>query len=325
MPPFGLIMGTERANAFKHAIVEELKKRGYISVNYELLAEYIIYLITKKNSPDVISRNMEFDRSFTDWLFAEAAKGAPESERSYIYPAPKEPDTFETMRARMMSGDQETGHPMGGHVEVQQVFLAVVLKEVEGVPASIHSLRKTMKKSSGRYPDLVTITQRPSAISHKLSARMVEDILLARTIYGDRSSIEPLKKEALTFARLAMRVFKEIHEVLTDIINQAQKVHSFEDYQSVMSICKIFDIMASSPDYMRHSMPYGLASAVDKLHTLLRSQPHDALARADADLPVWHQVWTVMTQDIPIWHIQEGIWGYFESIMTQWEDSGEKD
>ncbi|KAI0042894.1 hypothetical protein FA95DRAFT_1563829 [Auriscalpium vulgare] len=84
--PFGLTIGTERASALQHAIGEELMKRGYSADNDEVMAEYIIIMIINNKSPDVISGELEdligseFDRSFTDWLFAEAAKGAPESE-----------------------------------------------------------------------------------------------------------------------------------------------------------------------------------------------------------------------------------------------------
>ncbi|KAI0776266.1 hypothetical protein BD413DRAFT_491320 [Trametes elegans] len=59
------------------------------------MAEYITIMIINNKTPAQISSELEdlvaaeFDPSFVDWLFAEAAKGAPESEA----PAPAEPST----------------------------------------------------------------------------------------------------------------------------------------------------------------------------------------------------------------------------------------
>ncbi|KAI0042633.1 hypothetical protein FA95DRAFT_1598368 [Auriscalpium vulgare] len=355
--PFGLIRGSERVSALEHTVSEELKKRGYEYPDYKVMAKYIIYLIMKNQSPDVFART--YDRNFTDWLFAEAAKGAPESERSYTYPPAKckEPDTFATMRNRMMPvwtkrpdilwvgmssfdpqseieppRESEAESDSDGGGEHKLVDLAVVFKEVQGRPPSNWSLKKALKKATGRHPDLMTITQKPSAIER--NTHMIKAILLARTttIYGDYRDIEPLMKEALTVTQHAMRVFNEIREALPDIDNQAQTPHSFEEFiqpdcqavrkQSVTSISKIFDIMASSPDYMRRDMTFGLAQAVENLHARL---PHDTFACTDADIPVWRQVWScVMTGDDATWHKHVAfLLRPFQEMMTELEDSGE--
>ncbi|KAH0829171.1 hypothetical protein J3R83DRAFT_2682 [Lanmaoa asiatica] len=94
--PFGLTIGTERANSLQNAIQDELMKRGFspdagqftgtISMHSNaypggytdpVMAEYItIMIINNKTAVFQFST----DPSFTDWLFVEAAKGAPESE-----------------------------------------------------------------------------------------------------------------------------------------------------------------------------------------------------------------------------------------------------
>ncbi|TFY75230.1 hypothetical protein EWM64_g8780, partial [Hericium alpestre] len=84
--PFGLTIGTERANALQTAIQDELMRRGYSSDADPVMAEYItIMVINNKTSAQISSEledlvGPEFDRSFTDWLFVEAAKGAPDAE-----------------------------------------------------------------------------------------------------------------------------------------------------------------------------------------------------------------------------------------------------
>ncbi|KAI0057879.1 hypothetical protein BV25DRAFT_1862778 [Artomyces pyxidatus] len=86
--PFGLTMGTERASALQNAIAAELMKRGYSPDADPVMAEYIIIMIINNKTQDLISSELEdligpeFERSFTDWLFEEAKKGAPASELS---------------------------------------------------------------------------------------------------------------------------------------------------------------------------------------------------------------------------------------------------
>ncbi|KAI8973965.1 hypothetical protein BD414DRAFT_468531 [Trametes punicea] len=92
---FGLTIGTERATALQNAIQDELIKRGFSPDADPVMAEYITIMIINNKTPAQISSELEdligpdFDTSFVDWLFAEAAKGAPESEA----PAPAEPST----------------------------------------------------------------------------------------------------------------------------------------------------------------------------------------------------------------------------------------
>ncbi|KAI0645234.1 hypothetical protein C8Q79DRAFT_911627 [Trametes meyenii] len=83
---FGLTIGTERASALQNAIQDELIKRGFSPDADPVMAEYITIMIINNKTPAQISSELEdligsdFDASFVDWLFAEAAKGAPESE-----------------------------------------------------------------------------------------------------------------------------------------------------------------------------------------------------------------------------------------------------
>ncbi|KAI0359628.1 hypothetical protein OH77DRAFT_1472978 [Trametes cingulata] len=98
---FGLTIGTERATALQNAIQDELMKRGFSPEADPVMAEYITIMIINNKTPAQISSELEdligsdFDTSFVDWLFAEAAKGAPESEAPapVPVPAPAEPST----------------------------------------------------------------------------------------------------------------------------------------------------------------------------------------------------------------------------------------
>ncbi|GBE81051.1 hypothetical protein BKA93DRAFT_812046 [Sparassis latifolia] len=92
---YGLTIGTDRSTSLQNAIQDELTKRGYSPDADPVMAEYITIMIINNKTPAQISSELEdligsdFDPSFVDWLFAEAAKGAPESET----PAPAEPST----------------------------------------------------------------------------------------------------------------------------------------------------------------------------------------------------------------------------------------
>ncbi|KAH9174919.1 hypothetical protein EDB89DRAFT_2113391 [Lactarius sanguifluus] len=97
--PFGLAISTERAKALEvfayfwgairtvhahlslqSAIQDELIKRGYSAEPDPVMAEYITIMIINNKTRDQISSELEDQRGFIDWLFTEAAKGAPESE-----------------------------------------------------------------------------------------------------------------------------------------------------------------------------------------------------------------------------------------------------
>ncbi|KAI0261252.1 hypothetical protein BC834DRAFT_483270 [Gloeopeniophorella convolvens] len=84
--PFGLAISTERSKALESAIQDELIKRGYSAEPDAVMAEYITIMIINNKTRDQISSELEdligsvVERSFIDWLFTEAAKGAPESE-----------------------------------------------------------------------------------------------------------------------------------------------------------------------------------------------------------------------------------------------------
>lgn len=84
--PFGLTMGTERANALQQSIQDELTKRGYSPDADPVMAEYITIMVINNKSAAQITTELEdligseYDPTFTDWLFTEAAKGATASE-----------------------------------------------------------------------------------------------------------------------------------------------------------------------------------------------------------------------------------------------------
>ncbi|KAL0571939.1 hypothetical protein V5O48_010011, partial [Marasmius crinis-equi] len=112
--PFGLTIGTERATALQQAIEGELMTRGYSQEADPVMAEYITIMIINNKTAAQITSELEdligpdfgtflgkpaqlvginvntppAEGSFTDWLFAEAAKGSAESEPAAA-PAPE--------------------------------------------------------------------------------------------------------------------------------------------------------------------------------------------------------------------------------------------
>ncbi|KAJ7244140.1 hypothetical protein B0H12DRAFT_1236187 [Mycena haematopus] len=82
--PFGLTIGTERATALQQSIQDELTRRNYSAEPDAVMAEYITIMIINNKTASQITSELEdligtdFDPTFTDWLFAEAAKGAAE-------------------------------------------------------------------------------------------------------------------------------------------------------------------------------------------------------------------------------------------------------
>ncbi|OBZ69998.1 hypothetical protein A0H81_10439 [Grifola frondosa] len=115
---FGLTIGTERSSALQTAIQDELTKRGFSNDADPVMAEYITIMIINNKTPAQIAGELEdligadfgewhvhrsahaadirSDPSFVDWLFAEASKGAPESEA----PPAAEPSTSTQPPAR---------------------------------------------------------------------------------------------------------------------------------------------------------------------------------------------------------------------------------
>ncbi|KAI0343716.1 hypothetical protein BDW22DRAFT_1356247 [Trametopsis cervina] len=99
---FGLTIGTERATALQTSIQDELTKRGYSPDADPVMAEYITIMIINNKTAAQIASELEdligsdFDPSFVDWLFAEVAKGAPESEA----PTPVVPEQAPPVQTR---------------------------------------------------------------------------------------------------------------------------------------------------------------------------------------------------------------------------------
>ncbi|KAL0955763.1 hypothetical protein HGRIS_001978 [Hohenbuehelia grisea] len=99
--PFGLSIGTDRSNALQTSIQEELMKRGYSPDADPVMAEYITIMIINNKTPEQVTNELEdligsdYDSSFTEWLFAEAAKGA-ETSATPQTTAPAEPPAAET-------------------------------------------------------------------------------------------------------------------------------------------------------------------------------------------------------------------------------------
>ncbi|KAF9047406.1 hypothetical protein BJ165DRAFT_1414703 [Panaeolus papilionaceus] len=96
--PFNLTMKSERANALQAAIQDELTTRGYSLEPDPVLAEYITIMVINNKTPVQITSELEeligsdYNPTFTDWLFQEAAKGASESDLPSV-PVESKPET----------------------------------------------------------------------------------------------------------------------------------------------------------------------------------------------------------------------------------------
>ncbi|KAI4520922.1 hypothetical protein K525DRAFT_257154 [Schizophyllum commune Loenen D] len=90
---FGLAIGTERAAALQTSIQNELTRRG-LSADDAVMAEYItIMIINNKTSAQITAElndliGPEYESSFTDWLFEEAARTAPQEAPAPAQAAP---------------------------------------------------------------------------------------------------------------------------------------------------------------------------------------------------------------------------------------------
>ncbi|KAF9565605.1 hypothetical protein CPC08DRAFT_747879 [Agrocybe pediades] len=116
--PFNLQIGTERATALQASVQEELGKRGWNPDPDCVMAEYItIMVINNKTSAQITAElddliGSDFDPSFTEWLFAEAAKGSTEldsiPQSSTAQPETAEPST--SPEAPPANETTRTGH-----------------------------------------------------------------------------------------------------------------------------------------------------------------------------------------------------------------------
>ncbi|KAF8161281.1 hypothetical protein B0H34DRAFT_700238 [Crassisporium funariophilum] len=92
---FGLTIGTERAAALQQSIQDELTKRGYSPDADPVMAEYITIMVINNKTAAQITSELEdligtdFNPSFTDWLFEEAAKGTSDPEITLLSPQTK--------------------------------------------------------------------------------------------------------------------------------------------------------------------------------------------------------------------------------------------
>ncbi|KAF9071643.1 hypothetical protein BDP27DRAFT_1391537 [Rhodocollybia butyracea] len=111
---FGLTIGTDRALALQQAIQDELMARGYSTDADPVMAEYITIMIINNKTESQITLELEdligneFDRSFTDWLFKEAAKGATETDP----PLPELPSAESSERPPDPASSRATSHPI---------------------------------------------------------------------------------------------------------------------------------------------------------------------------------------------------------------------
>ncbi|KJA28907.1 hypothetical protein HYPSUDRAFT_128369 [Hypholoma sublateritium FD-334 SS-4] len=151
---FGLTIGTERATALQQSIQDELTKRGYSPDADPVMAEYItIMVINNKTSAQITSEledliGSDFNSSFTDWLFEEAAKGAAEPDATPQPPPAKpeqpiDPGPSKTIPA-FVAGDSPRNGPGAPRNGIYQHAIS------QALPSSSNSAQK--RTASARSP-----------------------------------------------------------------------------------------------------------------------------------------------------------------------------
>ncbi|KAN0125600.1 hypothetical protein V8E52_000807 [Russula decolorans] len=169
--PFNLAIGTERAKALESAIQDELIKRGYSAEPDPVMAEYITIMIINNKTRDQISSELEdligsvVERGFTDWLFTEAARGAPETElgsQSQTQPTDSQP-SLPVASVREGPSDARRNPPTGprGNAPLYQQAISQALPN----PSPTAQKRTASGRSpspSGQNPNKSRRTDLPS-------------------------------------------------------------------------------------------------------------------------------------------------------------------
>ncbi|KAF9243143.1 hypothetical protein BU15DRAFT_86547 [Melanogaster broomeanus] len=162
--PFGLTIGTDRAISLQNAIQDELMKRGFSPDADPVMAEYITIMIINNKTAAQITSELEdligsdFDPSFTDWLFIEASKGAPEAD---IPPLPS------TATPSSQPSSEIPTHPTSSSsTDQKRPPNAPRAAASGGVPLYQQALSSTLGSSHGHAQKRTASVRSPSPTGH---------------------------------------------------------------------------------------------------------------------------------------------------------------
>ncbi|KAF9529700.1 hypothetical protein CPB83DRAFT_875400 [Crepidotus variabilis] len=141
--PFGLTIGTERATALQQSIQDELTKQGYSPDADPVMAEYITIMIINNKTPAQITGELEdligadFNPSFTDWLFVEAAKGVAEPEiPAEVVPEVVEPPAEPEAGPSTSDSSQQPNNESSGRPGRNGVYQHALSQALPGNPSA---------------------------------------------------------------------------------------------------------------------------------------------------------------------------------------------
>ncbi|KAF9819558.1 hypothetical protein IEO21_02022 [Rhodonia placenta] len=163
---FGLTIGTERYTTLQNSIQDELVRRGYSPEADPIMAEYITIMIINNKTAAQISSELEDDPNFVDWLFAEAAKGAPEpsdAPSSSTAAAPAQPSARDSPpHLPTASKDDANRRPPSGPRASAPLYQQALS---QALPSTSPTAQK--RTASGRSPS-------PSGHGHVHKARRID-------------------------------------------------------------------------------------------------------------------------------------------------------
>ncbi|KAI3618858.1 polyadenylated rna binding protein [Moniliophthora roreri] len=160
--PFGLTIGTERATALQQAIQDELLARGYSQDSDPVMAEYILIMIINNKTAAQITGELDdligadFDSSFTDWLFAEAAKGSSEAEPSAA------PATTERPPEQVPAREAPSHPPRQSHSAPRNGVYQQALSQALPQTTSSHKRTASARSPSPHHPNKIRRTDVPT-------------------------------------------------------------------------------------------------------------------------------------------------------------------
>ncbi|KAJ3997820.1 hypothetical protein F5050DRAFT_1749355 [Lentinula boryana] len=164
---FGLVIGTERASVLQQAIQDELMTRGYSTDADPVMAEYItIMIINNKTNAQITSEledliGSDFDPSFTDWLFREAAKGLTEVEPPLPEPSAESSERpVESAALRSTTQPANESSRRGSHPPRNGVYQQALS---QALPSSSSQKRSASARSpSPSHPSKIRRTELPT-------------------------------------------------------------------------------------------------------------------------------------------------------------------
>ncbi|KAH8115314.1 hypothetical protein DFH11DRAFT_1588586 [Phellopilus nigrolimitatus] len=175
---FDLTIGTERAQTLQNSIQDELMKRGYSPDADPVMAEYITIMLINNKTADQITAELEdligaseYDASFTEWLFVEAAK------KSEPHPEPSSTPVATAIKIESAPTDATRRAPVGPRAGAAPIYNLALN---QALPSGSQTGQK--RSASARSPS-------PNS-SQPNKARRMDLPTAPRAMHGPRSLLD---------------------------------------------------------------------------------------------------------------------------------------